>query len=172
VDTPSIFCGAYKVVPLGAAWSFDTPAASDPCSAATIRELGTVTNGTSPQFITRTWQATNTCGNTATCSQAVAVITPGDLNGDGVVDQSELNSVLSNYWGHSDWIYMTNPMTLGGGLFQFSLTNANGWDFTVLGSSNMVDWIPLPGRAYPVYQFVDPAAASNAPQRFYRLSYP
>jgi uncharacterized repeat protein (TIGR01451 family) len=97
---------------------------------------------------------------------------PGDLNGDGVVDQNELNAVLSNYWGHSAWLYMSNAVSLGGGVFQFALTNATGWNFTVLVSSNMTDWTNLPNSAYPVYQFFDPAAASNAPSRYYRLRYP
>jgi hypothetical protein len=97
---------------------------------------------------------------------------PGDLNGDGIVDQAELNAVLSNYWAHSPWLAMTNPAKLAGGLFQFALTNNSGWNFTVLVSSNLNDWTTLPGPAYPVYQFFDPAASSNAPQRFYRLRYP
>jgi hypothetical protein len=42
----------------------------------------------------------------------------------------------------------------------------------VLASSNAVDWTSLPGPAYPVYQFYDPAAASNAPVRVYRLRWP
>src|SRR5439155_11370761 len=97
---------------------------------------------------------------------------PGDLNGDGIVDQDELNIVLSNYWAHSAWLYMTNPVKLPGGIFQFALTNSSGWNFTVLASTNLVDWTNLSGPAYPVYQFVDPAAESNAPARFYRLRYP
>jgi hypothetical protein len=54
---------------------------------------------------------------------------------------------------------------------QFALTNANGWNFTVLVSSNLTDWTNLPGPAYPVYQFIDPQATSNA-MRFYRLRWP
>ena len=95
-----------------------------------------------------------------------------DLNGDGIVDQSELNAVLANYWLHSPWIYMTNATSLGGGMFQFALTNASAWNFTVLGSSNFTDWTSLPGPAYPVYQFFDPEAASNATMRVYRMRWP
>ena len=109
---------------------------------------------------------------TASCPGASSYAVPGDLNGDGIVDQNELNAVLSNYWGNSAWIYMTNPASLGQGVFQFALTNASGWNFTVLVSSDLMDWTNLPGPAYPVYQFFDPAAASNAPNRYYRLRYP
>jgi len=43
---------------------------------------------------------------------------------------------------------------------------------SVLVASNMNDWTNLPSQAIPVFQFLDPAAASNVPQRFYRLQYP
>ena len=39
----------------------------------TITVLSTVTNGVHPQVITRTWQATDCCGNNSTCSQTVTV---------------------------------------------------------------------------------------------------
>ena len=97
-------------------------------------------------------------------------VAPGDLNGDGVVDQSELNTVLSNYWPNSGWLQMTNPMKLSDGSFQFALTNANSWDLSVLVSSNLIDWDFL-GPAFPVYQFYDPQG-TNAPDRFYRLRWP
>jgi phospholipase C len=108
---------------------------------------------------------------TSTCLGTNYAI-PGDLNGDGIVDQDELNAVLASYWAHSQWVYMSNALSLGGGVFQFALTNASAWNFTVLASSNLVDWTNLPGPAHPVFQFFDPGAASNAPSRFYRLRYP
>lgn len=110
--------------------------------------------------------------NSLTAACAVAdFITPGDTNGDGIVDQTELNAVLANYWANSQWIYMTNPATLGGGNFQFALTNAGAWNFTVLVTTNFVDWTNLPGPAFPVYQFHDPEAVTM-PQRYYRLQWP
>jgi hypothetical protein len=287
IDTtpPSLACATNKTVDCSAAWTFDTPTASDSCSSnVSVTAVSTVTNGLCPQLITRTWVAADPCGNSNVCSQTVTVnctncvvlalttacpanpvppggqlnysgtvtnmanvsitnvsivcdqpapntlvfgpvtlapgegavfaggyrvppcacgpfaftliatgsttdaasvsnsITtscagtnaypvPGDLNGDGIVDQNELNAVLANYWAHSPWLYMTNPMSLGNGIFQFALTNASGWNFTVLVSTNLLDWTNLPGAAYPVYQFVDPDA-TNSPGRFYRLRYP
>ncbi len=98
-------------------------------------------------------------------------VTPGDMNGDGIVDQSELNAVLANYWAHSPLVSMTNAARLCEGKFQFELTNTSAWNFTVLVSTNLVNWTNLLSPAYPVFQFVDPES-SNAPQRFYRLQWP
>lgn len=94
----------------------------------------------------------------------------GDINADGVIDQSELDSVLNNYWSHSPWLQMTNVVHQGVGSFQFGLTNIAGWNFSVLASTNLVDWQPI-GPAWPVFQFDDPNAASH-PTRFYRLRWP
>jgi hypothetical protein len=107
---------------------------------------------------------------TAVCPGATMIV-PGDRNGDGLVDQAELNAVLAYYWPSSPWVYMSNFTSLGGGAFEFALTNHTAWTFTVLTSTNLVDWTNLPGRAYPVYQFVDPDAAGH-PARVYRLQWP
>ena len=99
-----------------------------------------------------------------------ALYVPGDLNGDGIVDQNELNLVLTNYWPHSPWLLMTNTAGLGTTNVQFTLPNPTAWNFTVEVSTNLVNWNAL-GSARPLYQFGDPAA-TNLPQHFYRLRYP
>ena len=38
-----------------------------------------MTNGTDPKLITRTWLATDACGNTNTCSQTVTELLPGPV---------------------------------------------------------------------------------------------
>jgi len=101
---------------------------------------------------------------------ATPALTAGDLNGDGIVDQTELNIVLSNYWPRSPWIEMTNTAGLGTTNVQFALTNATGWNFSVEVSTNLMNWDFL-GPAFPFYQFNDPAA-TNEPQRYYRLRWP
>jgi len=97
-------------------------------------------------------------------------LVPGDINSDGIVDQNELNTVLSNYWPNSGWLQMTNPMKFNDGYFQFALTNSTTWNLSVLVSSNLVDWDFL-GPAFPVYEFYDPQG-TNSPDRFYRLRWP
>src|SRR5262249_27376940 len=66
-------------------WSFDTPFAASACGdgAVNVAVLSTVTNGTCPQFITRIWLGTDTCGNTNTCSQTITLtyVTPPTLTG-------------------------------------------------------------------------------------------
>ncbi len=112
---------------------------------------------------------------------------PGDFNNDGVVDLNELNAVLGSYnhgavdqsaldtvlaryWPTSPWLMMTNTVGLGKTNVQFALPSPTAWNFTVQVSTNLSSWTPL-GPAYPIYQFGDPAA-TNAPQRYYRLRYP
>jgi hypothetical protein len=134
------------------------------CSCGPYADLLT-TVGTSP------------CGGGATnsfstaCPGTNSYILPGDFNGDGIVDQRELNIVLTNYFKTANLV-MSQPEKLGAGRFQVTLTNASGWTFTVLASGNLVDWTNLPDPASAVFQFTDPAAATNAPGRFYRLRYP
>ncbi len=99
------------------------------------------------------------------------IFAAGDFNGDGHVDQKELDGVFSNYWQSSASVVMTNPATVGGGLFQFALTNFSGWNFSVFASTNLSDWELLPSPARPVLQFLDPAS-TNSPQRFYRIQWP
>jgi hypothetical protein len=77
-NPPVMTCVPNKQVQFGSGWSFDPPAAVDACSgsSAPVSILSTVTNGANPVLITRTWLATDACGNTNTCSQTVTEILP------------------------------------------------------------------------------------------------
>jgi len=74
----TLICASNKTAECGNVWSFDPPDAIDTCpnTNVTIIILSTETNGTCPQTITRTWQATDECNKTNTCSQTVTVATP------------------------------------------------------------------------------------------------
>lgn len=120
----------------------------------------------------------------------VTNVTPGDANGNGVLDESEfatvlsnlngngivtqtaLNLVLSNYWSHSPFVAMTNTAGLGGSDVTFALSNSIAGSFTVEYSTNLsqTNWMPL-GPAIPRYLFKDTNAPAN-PQRYYRLRWP
>ncbi len=65
----------FKLAP-SADWPFDTPTAVDSCCGTnvTITILGTVTNGSCPQQLTRTWLATGCCSNQSICSQTVTLV--------------------------------------------------------------------------------------------------
>jgi len=95
---------------------------------------------------------------------------PGDGNGDGIVDASELDLVLSNYWPYSPWLQMTNVAGLGGTNVTFALTNSMAGSFTVQYSTDLANWLLL-GQASPRYEFTDTNAPA-VPQRFYRLRWP
>jgi subtilisin-like proprotein convertase family protein len=79
VDTtaPTLDCPADFTVDSYTAWSFGNPTASDACdgNTPTITVLSTVTNAGCGKSIiaTRTWTASDSCGNTRTCAQTVKV---------------------------------------------------------------------------------------------------
>jgi hypothetical protein len=75
-EPPILSCASDKTVDCGTSWNFDSPTASDICSGTnvTIVVLGTLTNGICPQLVSRTWMATDLCGNTNSCTQTITVI--------------------------------------------------------------------------------------------------
>ena len=95
---------------------------------------------------------------------------PGDLNGDGIVSQSEFDAVYTNYAKTSPWRYMTNVAGLGGTNVTFALSNSDIGSYTVQYSTNLTDWTTL-GPAIPRFLFVDTNAPAS-PQRYYRLVFP
>jgi hypothetical protein len=94
----------------------------------------------------------------------------GDYNGNGVIDQNELNNVLSNFWPSSPWLQMTNLADLGGSNVTFTLSNSTAGAFSVEYSTNLIDWSFL-GPAIPRYLFTDTNAPAE-PRRYYRLRWP
>jgi hypothetical protein len=97
-------------------------------------------------------------------------VTPGDTNGDGLVNQAELDTVYGNYVTNSPWLAMTNVAGLGGTNVTFALEGSSLGAYTVEYSTNLADWLPL-GPATPRYGFTDTNAPAQ-PQRHYRLRYP
>jgi hypothetical protein len=92
----------------------------------------------------------------------------GDTDGDGVVNQTEFNTVYSNYLFNSHGFLMTNVAGLGSNQVSFELTNIPG--LTVESSTDLVNWYSI-GPTRPGYHFAD-TNAPGAPQLFYRLRYP
>ena len=88
--TFALICAPNKTVECGTTWTFNPPTPTNYCCprAGTtgngVVPLGvtTVTNGSCPQMITRTWQAKDDCGALASCSQTVTVVdtTPPTLD--------------------------------------------------------------------------------------------
>src|SRR5204862_7891044 len=80
VDTvpPDITCPSGRVVECGTRWSFGAHNVTDVCDGThvTVQILSTVTNQLCrrPYTATRTWRATDQCGNNASCSQTITVV--------------------------------------------------------------------------------------------------
>jgi uncharacterized repeat protein (TIGR03803 family) len=66
----------FKLEYPGQDWEWEAPTALDACCGTnvTVSILTTVTNGTGPWVITRTWEARDCCSNSVMCSQTVTVI--------------------------------------------------------------------------------------------------
>src|SRR5262245_27537633 len=73
-------CPPDRVVAYGSNWQFDLPTAFNGCvdTNVNITVLTTVTNVTcsNSYSVTRTWQVTDACSNSATCSQTITVVGP------------------------------------------------------------------------------------------------
>jgi hypothetical protein len=121
--------------------------------------------------------ATNVAGTNVSADQTFTLPggagsgIPGDINGDGIVSQSEFDTVYGIYVTNSLWLYLTNVAGLGGTNVTFALSNSIvGSYYTVQYSTNLTDWQTL-GPAVPRFLFTDTNAPAN-PKRYYRLVYP
>jgi HYR domain-containing protein len=105
-----------KVVSCGQAWAFDIPEVRDGCCGTniTLSILSTVTNGTCPRVITRTWQATDCASNSSTWSQSITLI---DTN-------PPVMTCPTN-------IVVAAPLGQGGAVVNFAVTATDSCDGTV-----------------------------------------
>jgi uncharacterized repeat protein (TIGR01451 family) len=84
---PEFICSNDKTVQFGSDWSFDVPSVYDMCDGTNVpvQIVSTFTNTSGfcgrSCVVTRTWRATDECGNSASCMQSVFVtdITPPAL---------------------------------------------------------------------------------------------
>jgi len=125
----------------GHTWNFGSPTVSDKCSSFTVVILNTVTNITSTNTLvaTRTWQATDACGNTAYCQQSVCVpLSSFSLTGSALTPNSFL---------------VTSP-------------GVPGCNLIIQASTNLVNWVTLMTNPCPT-TFVE-TNMSKYPHRFFR----
>ena len=114
----------FRIGCVSSGWSFDAPTAVDNCSGTNvaITIVSTITNGPCQQFITRTWLATDLCGNTSTCSQTVTLT----------------NSVCTPP-AFTQFAY-------NGNIFSLSFQTLCGFNYQVQYKNALTDpaWTPLP----------------------------
>jgi hypothetical protein len=80
--TLSLLCASNKTVECGTAWTFDPPTWTNACvpppgtpsNGVVVSVVSTVTNGTCPQVITRTWLGVDDCQYHDQCSQTITVV--------------------------------------------------------------------------------------------------
>ena len=118
-EPPFIQCVADKTVVAGSAWSFDTPTASDGCGTNAISVVVTVTNSLcGAGFVaTRTWRATDACGNSSTCNQTVTVV---DTSAPAILCVTNKTVELGSAWAF-DEPAASHPSTL---IIVSTITNA------------------------------------------------
>ena len=140
--TPPVFtfCPANKTVNCLAPWSFDTPSATDVGSGVITNFLiTTTTNGSCGNGFTatRTWRATDNCGNSSTCSQIVS--------GRAIVSVSGAIYNPTNYPPTSGKVVVgamvlgptnTSGMTTVDGSYTCVFDAANNVSITPLGPTN------------------------------------
>jgi len=73
---PSLACMPNRTVSSSDSWTFDDPTASDTCSSVTLQILSTITNRPDAGTLvaTRSWLASDSCGNTNSCQQSITVM--------------------------------------------------------------------------------------------------
>lgn len=111
--------------------------------------------------------AYNPSGTTTGADQTFTTTALGDLNGDGVVSDAELQTLQQSYW-QSHPLVMTGLSGAGSGTMTVGLSNSASPGFAVLASTNLVDWEVLTNGLSLSYRIHD-TNASNYPRRFYRL---
>ncbi len=103
----SLICSTNKTVECGTAWSFDLPTWTNACApppgtvsnGVVLTIVSTVTNGSCPEVITRTWQGVDDCKNSDHCSQTVTVVdsTPPQLNCTCLTNNAVAPVILTVY---------------------------------------------------------------------------
>jgi len=157
VDTtpPVLVCATNKSAECGSAWSFDPPEASDGCSGTnvTVSIVGTVTNGSCPAVITRTWLAVDAGGNSNRCSQVVTLAALPTVR----FDPPE--------WLANGGLRLTLLGTITGSVtVQWAQDVTNAPDTNWVGLAHFTNFT---GSA----QYID-YEATNFPRRFYRAITP
>jgi hypothetical protein len=127
-------CPTNRVVAYGSNWQFDLPTAFNGCTDTNVNivVLDTVTNSTCSNSYseTRTWQVTDACSNSATCSQTITVVAP-----------AVITYVFTNLVLNADSNCQAVLPDLTGTNYIIALDSCNGTNLTV--TQNPTNGTPL-----------------------------
>jgi MBG domain (YGX type) len=151
-ETPSVLSGSPSLTTTA---TTNSPAGSYPITAAQS-----------------TLSAANYSFSFVNGTLTVNSLVPGDTDGNGIVDQAELNAVLAHYYWTNFPPYITNTAGLGQTNVTFAIGNFTAGVFRVQFTTNLANpnWHDL-GQVIPLYQFIDTNAPTSQ-QRYYRLAAP
>ncbi|HMJ90325.1 MAG TPA: tandem-95 repeat protein, partial [Candidatus Acidoferrum sp.] len=139
---PMITCAPAKTVSCLGPWVFDIPTAIDEASGTVITPvaLGTITNGSCGNDFTatRTWRATDACGNSSTCIQIVF--------GRAIVDVSGTVFLPTNYPAVISDKRVAGTVVIGP---SNAVTAADGTYHSVFNATNNVVIIPQASGGNP-----------------------
>jgi hypothetical protein len=113
--------------------------------------------------------ASNNLGTANGTDRTFIAGAPADNNGDGIISQPELDTVLAAYWP-SAVPNITNFVHNGGGRFTVQMPSPGLWGFTVQSTTDFIGWTNVT-QAGPAWQFTDPIFPSQT-NRTYRLVTP
>ncbi|HMJ89222.1 MAG TPA: HYR domain-containing protein, partial [Candidatus Acidoferrum sp.] len=92
---PTITCSTNKIVEAGTAWEFDPPTATDLSSNGIVIVSTITTPAGCNATASRTWRATDACGNSSTCRQMVTIL---DRTAPAIVCATNKTVELGTVW--------------------------------------------------------------------------
>ena len=154
VPTPplTVVCPTNKTVECNSQWSFDPPIILSSCCGVTILSSDAVLSQTAcSEVIERTWQITDGCGNTNTCTQKVTTVDttpPGRQCGVNLVPNPSFERYTNCPNSISYFDYASPWFTPTDGTTDLFSPCAGPWSFVSTPTNFAGVQIPLTGQAY------------------------
>lgn len=148
----TVICPTNKTVECGSSWSFDSPTILSSCCGVTVTSTDNLLSQTAcSEVIERTWQITDGCGNTNTCTQKVTTVDttpPGRACGVNMVPNPSFErytncpSMISQFDFAAPWF------TPSDGTSDLFSSCGGPWSSVSTPTNLAGDQIPQDGQAY------------------------